>query len=132
MLETLAELKSILRGMWNFRWLGLLTAVTVGLVGGAIALLLPNRYQAYSRVYVDTQSILRPLMSGLAVQPDVNQQIAMMSRTLISRPNVERLLRMTDSDLKSKSARERERQIDAMMARLFLRPEEPFSVEPAA
>lgn len=123
MLETLAELKSILRGMWNFRWLGLLTAIAVGLIGGAIALLIPNRYLAYSRVYVDTQSILRPLMSGLAVTPDVNQQIAMMSRTLISRPNVERLLRMTDADLKTKSAQERERQIDKMIESLHLRPE---------
>ena len=39
MQETLAEIKSILRGMWNFRWLGLLTAVAVGLIGGATRLL---------------------------------------------------------------------------------------------
>ena len=122
MQETLAEIKSILRGMWNFRWLGLLSAIVVGLVGGVIALMVPNRYEARARVYVDTQSILRPLMSGLAVQPNVDQQIAMMSRTLISRPNVERVMRMTDSDLQARTPAERERQIDKLVRGIDLAP----------
>ena len=122
MQETLAEIKSILRGMWNFRWLGLITAAVVGVVGGAVAMLVPNRYEATARVFVDTQSILRPLMSGLAVQPNVDQQIAMISRTLISRPNVERLLRMTDGDLQAGTPKERERQIDKLMRGLYLAP----------
>lgn len=122
MQETLTEIKSILRGMWNFRWPGLLTAVAVGIIGGLIALLVPNRYQATARVYVDTQSILRPLMSGLAVQPNIDQQISMMSRTLISRPNVERMLRMIDADLKIRTAQERERHIDQLISGLSLQP----------
>lgn len=122
MQETLVEIKSILRGMWNFRWLGLITAAVVGLVGGTIAMMMPNRYEAGARVYVDTQSILRPLMSGLAVQPNVDQQIAMISRTLISRPNVERMLRMTDADLQARTPQEREGQIDKLINGMELRP----------
>ena len=42
-------------------------------------------------------------MSGLAVQPNVEQQVTMLSRTLISRPNVEKLVRMADLDLKTRA-----------------------------
>ena len=54
-------------------------------------------------MYVDTQSVLKPLMTGLAVQPNIDQQVSMLSRTLLSRPNVEKLVRMADLDLEVKS-----------------------------
>jgi len=53
-------------------------------------------------------------MSGLAVQPNVDQQVNILSRTLISRPNVEKLIRMTDMDLKLQSQGDRERAIDEL------------------
>ncbi|MFB1031623.1 MAG: GNVR domain-containing protein, partial [Thauera sp.] len=59
-------------------------------------------------VHVDTQSVLRPLMAGLAVQPNIDQQITMLSRTLISRPNVEKLINMADLDLGVNTPEERE------------------------
>ncbi len=71
----------------------------VGVVAGLVIYQMPDKYESSARVYVDTQLVLRPLMAGLAVQPNIDQQIAMLSRTLISRPNVEKLINMADLDL---------------------------------
>lgn len=107
---------SYLRAMWSYRWLGLVTAWVVGSVGMVFVMLMPDQYQASARIFVDTQSILRPLMSGLAIQPNVDQQINMLSRTLISRPNIEKLIRMADLDLDVKNKQQRDALIDALMA----------------
>ncbi len=106
--ELLNQLSAIARGVWKHRWPGIMVAWVVGAIGAAVVMWVPDKYEASARIYVDTQSILKPLMSGLAVQPNVEQQVAMLSRTLISRPNVEKLIRMADLDLgeKSKSAQE--------------------------
>ena len=106
--ELISQVSIIARGIWKHRWPGLLVAWVVGAIGAAVVLWVPDKYEASARIYVDTQSILKPLMSGLAVQPNVEQQVAMLSRTLISRPNVEKLIRMADLDLgeKSKDAQE--------------------------
>lgn len=115
MQEFLATLRSTLTATWRHRWWGLVTALFVGLVGIFVVMLIPNKYEASSRVYVDTQSILKPLMSGLAVQPNIEQQVNMMSRTLVSRPNVERVMRMADLDLRAKSSQERDRFVDELI-----------------
>src|SRR3989442_2818 len=101
--ELFAHLSAIAKGMWRFRWPSVVVAWLVGVIGTIIGFQIPDQYEATARIYVDTQSILKPLMSGLAVQPNVEQQVVMLSRTLISRPNVEKLVRMADLDLKTSS-----------------------------
>ena len=118
--ELLQQIISRLRGMWHRRWIGLAVAWIIGIVAVGIALRIPERYEASARVYVDTQSLLRPLMAGLAIQPNLDQQVALMSRTLISRPNVERLIHMADMDLRVNSTTDREELIGNLMKQLQL------------
>jgi polysaccharide chain length determinant protein (PEP-CTERM system associated) len=59
-------------------------------------------------------------MSGLAVQPNVEQQVTMLSRTLISRPNVEKLVRMADLDLKNQSKAQQEATIETVTSNLSI------------
>ncbi len=116
--ELLAQLSTLARSMWRFRWPSILVAWSVAIVGAVGVFLIPDQYEASSRIYVDTESILKPLMSGLAVQPNVDQQVMMLSRTLISRPNVEKLVRMADLDLKSQSKAEQEALVAGLMDNL--------------
>lgn len=109
-----------LRAMWHRRWIGLAAAWIFAIVAVAIAFRVPEKFEASARVYVDTQSLLRPVMAGLAIQPNLDQQVALMSRTLISRPNVEKLVRMADLDLGVKSNTERDEVIDNLMKTLQL------------
>src|SRR6266850_2477646 len=111
----------VLRGMWQGRWVGLIVAWLVGLAGAAFVFLTPDRYEATARVYVDTQSVLKPLLAGLTVQPNVEQEVSILSRTLISRPNMQKLVRITDMDLAVTSTEERERLIDGVMRTLYIR-----------
>jgi polysaccharide chain length determinant protein (PEP-CTERM system associated) len=56
------------------------------------------------------------------VQPNVDQQVQMMARTLISRPNVERVIRMSDLDLKITDPKEREQLVDALVKKIDFKP----------
>jgi polysaccharide chain length determinant protein (PEP-CTERM system associated) len=112
--ELVRQVLDILRGIWHRRWLGIAVAWLVGIVAAATVFRMPDRYEASARVYVDTQSILKPLMSGLAVQPNLDQQLNILARTLLSRPNLEKLIRMTDMDLKVASPREREALLETL------------------
>ena len=119
--ELINQVTTVARGIWKHRWPGLLVAWVVAAIGVAVVLWVPDKYEASARIYVDTQSILKPLMSGLAVQPNVEQQVAMLSRTLISRPNVEKLIRMADLDLGEKSKDAQEALIDRVTKSLEIK-----------
>ena len=96
--ELVEQVLAILRGMWQRRWIGLGVAWLAAIVGVIFVFRLPDKYEASARVYVDTQSLLQPLMAGMAMTPDAGQQVSILSRLLLSRPNLEKIIRKSDLD----------------------------------
>lgn len=116
--EAIASVRRALRSVRQRRWLALFVAAVVGLICAAGAALIPERFEASASVYVDTQTVLKPMMVGLTYQPDVDQQVRMLAKTLISRPNVERVLEHPELGFKFASPLEREAAINRLTDRI--------------
>lgn len=99
------------RATWRYRWYMLAVAWLVALAGWSYVYRLPDQYEATTRVYVDTETLLAPLLSNLTVRPPVNQLVDMMTRTLLSRPNLEEVARRADLDLKAQAPEDMDRVI---------------------
>ncbi|RMF99166.1 MAG: chain-length determining protein [Gammaproteobacteria bacterium] len=91
-LDVLAYLQGILRGCWRFRWAGAAAAWLLCLAGWLVVLFLPDVYRATARVYVDTQSALRPLLEGLTVDSNLMSDVDMMAQAMLSQPNLEKVV----------------------------------------
>jgi polysaccharide chain length determinant protein (PEP-CTERM system associated) len=116
--ELFSQLLSGIKGIWKYRWYAVLMMWLVSVVGWTRVATLPDNYQSSARVFVDTQSILKPLLSGMTSMPNVQQQVSIMSRTLLSRPNLERVMRMIDLDIHAKTARDHENQLDDLISKI--------------
>ena len=55
----IAQIFAIAKRTWKYRWPGLIAAWVVGIIGVVVVLVLPDRYEASARIFVDTQSILK-------------------------------------------------------------------------
>ena len=70
-----------------------------------------------ARVFIDADAVLTPLLRGIALDNPLSAQIDVLQRTLLSRPNLEKLISKTDlslqlrqpSDLESDGGRVGER-----------------------
>jgi hypothetical protein len=102
------------RAMWRRRWIGIAVAWLVAILGAAGLATIRDRFEATARVYVDTKSVLRPLMRDLAVEPDLDQTVGLLARTLITRPNVEILVGKSFPSARAMPPEERERMIESM------------------
>jgi polysaccharide chain length determinant protein (PEP-CTERM system associated) len=112
--ELRALIESYLAGFWARRWSIVAVAWLACLAGWGFVVSLPDRYESTSRIYVDTETILGPLLKGLAVTPDIEAQVGIIRRTLLSRPNLEQLIRLADLDLTVTTPAQRERLIEAL------------------
>ncbi|HVZ70380.1 MAG TPA: XrtA system polysaccharide chain length determinant [Rhizomicrobium sp.] len=90
------QLFSYLSSAWQYRWYGIAAAWIICLAGWIGVGVIPDQYQSEAKVYIDTDTLLRPLLKGLAVSNDADQQVSVMLRTLITRPNIEQVIRLTD------------------------------------
>jgi polysaccharide chain length determinant protein (PEP-CTERM system associated) len=111
----------ISRGMWRYRWLGLAVAWIVGILAATAVIFIPDRYEASARIFVNTASILKPLMMGITVTPNDDSRIAMLSRVVISRPNVEKLIQTVGLDAEVKSKDGYEKLIDSVTKTLVIK-----------
>jgi len=96
MIDLRKEIFSRLAIIWRRRWLALCTAWIVCLIGWGGVFLLPNQYQSQALVYVDTESLLGPLLKDLTVKNDVQQQVPLIMKTLLSKPNLHKVAVATD------------------------------------
>ena len=95
--EFLERLSTYVSAVIRYRWYAVSVTAICCLVGWVVINALPDQYQATGRIYVDTKTVLQPLLKGLAVEPDV-VEIGAMQQTLLSRPNLEEVMRRTGLD----------------------------------
>jgi polysaccharide chain length determinant protein (PEP-CTERM system associated) len=112
----------ILRTAAKRRWLALGVAAGFALACSFAITEVADRYEAKARIYVDTQTVLKPLMAGLTFQPDIDQQVRMLAQTLISRPNVERLVRIPELQLDVSDSATREEVVTRLMDKIKVMP----------
>ncbi len=110
--QVLAQLWIIL----HYRNVTLAVAIVICCAGWVAIEFIPDRYRAETKVYLDTQSILKNLLEGLAIDSDTREQSAeVMQRTLITRPNMQKVILETDLNLTINGPKETEQMIDSLM-----------------
>ena len=118
MQEILEEIIDYLKGIWLKRRYIIIATWLICPVGWYFVATMPDVYESEARVYVDTQSLLRPLLKGITVENNPNTQIRLMIKTLLSRPNLERISRMTDLDVQATNSEEYEAILNALKNQL--------------
>lgn len=93
MKEIVVGLYDEARSAWRYRWIGFAVAAVTALLGWAVVLSLPDRYEATSSIFVDTRTALRPALQGLTVEQDVNVQLNFVRQSLLSGDSLERIAR---------------------------------------
>jgi polysaccharide chain length determinant protein (PEP-CTERM system associated) len=116
MKDVYQQIVAHLYAVWQRRWQAVITAWAVCFVGWVVVYMVPDKYESFARIYVNTDTVLRPLMRNLAVdtEGDVVDKLATIQQTMLSRPNLEKVLRMTDMDLSATSGSSTQKKVNEL------------------
>lgn len=112
-----------LTSAWHYRWQAVLFTWLVCALGWAGVFAIPNMYESSARMYVDADAVLTPLLRGLAVDTTNVGQVDMLQRTLLSRPNLDKLISKTDLELELTNLADREQLIDRLATDIRIAPQ---------
>jgi polysaccharide chain length determinant protein (PEP-CTERM system associated) len=119
--KTLELLIGYMKGVWVKKRYVMICTWLICPVGFIYVASMPDVYESKARVFVDTRSVLQPLLRGLAIQTNPQQEIAMMVKTLLSRPNLEVIARESDLDITTSNATEYEDLINSLSKNIKLK-----------
>jgi polysaccharide chain length determinant protein (PEP-CTERM system associated) len=112
------------RMVLRYRWIGLAVAVLFCAVGWIVVLLLPNQYLVSTTVFVDTRSLLKPLLHGLTIDAGASQEdvARMVHRMLLVRENLATVARQTGLDSNATTPREFEQLLATLRTQIRITP----------
>jgi polysaccharide chain length determinant protein (PEP-CTERM system associated) len=112
-----------LHAIWRRKWMTAFAAWAICIVGWTVIAMMPSKYESSARVYVDADGLLGPLLRGIAVEVDPAQQLDVLQRTLLSRPNLEELIHMADLDSRARTNADKEALIRALPDSIQIKPQ---------
>ncbi|MGB0748680.1 MAG: XrtA system polysaccharide chain length determinant [Magnetospiraceae bacterium] len=118
MKELLEQVVAALPAIWRRRWIGLVVATLVCTVGWFAVTFVQDKYVSQTRVYVDAQQLLKPLLSRLTVDINRARELQILQQTLVSTPNLERVLRITNMDAEVTGDRQMQSLISEVRSRI--------------
>ncbi len=101
MIQQFELLRDYLDALGRFPWHALAVTATLCVAGWTAVLFIPNQYSATGQLFLQSESVMGPLLKGLAAESDLaGEMAALMRRTLTSRSNLERVINGTDLALR--------------------------------
>ena len=116
--DVIETLEAYARGMWRYRWPAVVTIWVICVAGWVAVYAMPPVYGANARVFVDAENALRPLLQGIATSSNVLSEVTVVTREMLSRPNLAEVARNTDLDLGAETDEEFEKLLVLLQKRI--------------
>lgn len=120
--QTIDEALGYLKGIWIKKRYIIVSTWVICPIAWLYIASMPNVYQSSAKVFADTRSILQPLLRGIALQTNINEELDLMVKTLLSRQNLEKIARNTDLDIQTKNDIEYQALLNKLKKEIKFRP----------
>ncbi|WP_199610879.1 XrtA system polysaccharide chain length determinant [Flocculibacter collagenilyticus] len=118
--QTIELILNYLKGIWIKKRYIIIASWLICPIGWAYVVSLPDTYSSSAKVYADTRNMLQPLLRGLTLSSNPDQEVLHIAKTLFSWDNLEDIAREVDLDVRANNQTEFEKIVDELKSNLTL------------
>jgi len=95
MQQDLSEVYFYLKGTLKYKRLAIVFALVVCSAAWAYIFMMPDKFESKAKVHIDSATVIRPLMRGMVVEPDISALIRIIQQLMFTRPNLEKIISLS-------------------------------------
>lgn len=95
MQQDLSEVYFYLKGTLKYKRLAIIFALIVCSGAWSYIFVMPDKYESKAKVHIDSATVIRPLMRGMVIEPDISALIRIIQQLMFTRPNLEKIIELS-------------------------------------
>jgi polysaccharide chain length determinant protein (PEP-CTERM system associated) len=95
MQQELTEVYFYVKGTLKYKRVAIMFALLVCICGWIFVFTMPDKFESKAKVHIDSSTIIRPLMRGMVIDPDVSALIRIIQQLMFTRPNLEKIIELS-------------------------------------
>jgi polysaccharide chain length determinant protein (PEP-CTERM system associated) len=95
MRQELSEVYFYLKGTLKYKRLAIIVALFVCAGAWVFVFFMPDKFESNAKVHIDSTTVIRPLMRGMVIDPDVSALIRIIQQLMFTRPNLEKIVELS-------------------------------------
>lgn len=95
MQQELSEVYFYLKGTLKYMRVAMMFALLVCVSGWSYVFSMPDKFKSNAKVHIDSTTVIRPLMRGMVIEPDVSALIRIIQQLMFTRPNLEKIIELS-------------------------------------
>lgn len=95
MQQELSEVYFYLKGTLKYKRVAIVVAFFVCACAWTFVFLMPDKFESKAKVHIDSSTVIRPLMRGMVIEPDVSALIRIIQQLMFTRPNLEKIVELS-------------------------------------
>lgn len=95
MQQELTEVYFYLKGTLKYKRVAIMLGLLLCVSGWSFVFMMPDKFESQAKVHIDSSTIIRPLMRGMVIDPDVSALIRIIQQLMFTRPNIEKVIELS-------------------------------------
>lgn len=95
MQQELSEVYFYLKGTLKYKRVAFMFALLVCISAWSYVFIMPDKFESKAKVHIDSSTVIRPLMRGMVIEPDVSALIRIIQQLMFTRPNLEKIIELS-------------------------------------